>query len=281
MTLKRLALVVTVALVASSGALAQDDEFHILVTNDDGIASPGIQLLAAALRDVGTVHVVAPCNQASGSSMAVNLGFDVTVREVDEEGVTGTCAETTPASTVMLALNALAPEGGFDLVVSGINAGANIGYASHMSGTVGAAMMGALYEVPAVAASLGGRNRDFTYPAAFVAEFVREMKTKPAAPGVVFNVNIPNADASQITGVTVAPMGGITYTFGYEESEGEAGTRQFRSQIGLADSAPAGSDTEAFMAGQITIAPLLFDWTAHSVLENLREWNLDHNVDRD
>ena len=169
---KRFALAALIILGTPAFAHAQDDDFHILVTNDDGIASPGIQMLAAALRDVGTVHVVAPCSQASGSSMAVNLGVEIAVREVDEDGVSGTCAETTPASTVMLALNALAPEGGFDLVVSGINAGANIGYASHMSGTVGAAMMGALHEIPAVAASLGGRGRDCKDRCSFTFGFV-------------------------------------------------------------------------------------------------------------
>jgi 5'-nucleotidase len=212
--------------------------------------------------------------------MSVNLGMEIDVREVAEDDVSGTCADTTPASTVMLALTAMAPEGGFDLVVSGINAGANIGYASHMSGTVGAAMMGAVYEIPAVAASLGGRNRDFAYPAAFVAQFVEELRSKPAMPGVVFNVNIPSSDPDQIAGVSVAPMGGISYAFDYEEVESEGETRRFRSLIGMADGAPAGSDTEAFMANYITVTPLVFDWTAHSSLESLQDWNLNHQVDR-
>ncbi|NKB87795.1 MAG: 5'/3'-nucleotidase SurE [Acidobacteria bacterium] len=280
MTLRR-SLLSILALAAFSPAAAAQDDFHILVTNDDGIESPGIQMLAEALRAVGTVHVVAPCGQRSGASMSVSLGSSIEVRDIDEDGVSGTCADTTPANAVMLAIAAMAPEGGFDLVVSGINAGANIGYASHMSGTVGAAMMGALYEVPAVAASLGGRNRDFAYPAAFVAEFVRELKTKPATPGVVFNVNVPTSDATAIEGITVAPMGGFSYVLGYEEVEGEGAARRFDASISLATEAPAGSDTEAFMGNHITITPLVFDWTAHSLLDGMRAWSLDHEVGRD
>jgi len=130
-------------------ATQADAPYHILVTNDDGIDSPGIQALATALGEVGEVTVVAPCSQQSGTSMSISLDEEFRVRATPA----GNCVDVTPASAVRLGVQALAPESGFDLVVSGINIGANVGEISHMSGTVGAAMMGAYLAIPAVPAS--------------------------------------------------------------------------------------------------------------------------------
>jgi hypothetical protein len=126
-----------------STASAQTDSFHILLTNDDGIESQGIQVLAEKLRAVGEVHLIAPCGERSGSSMSLALRDELQLRPVQRDGNTlGHCVNTTPAGAVLLAITTLAPDTGFDLVVSGINRGANVGNVSHGSGTVGAAMMG-------------------------------------------------------------------------------------------------------------------------------------------
>ncbi len=258
---------------------ADPGPYHILVTNDDGIGSPGIQMLADSLRDVGAVTVVAPCGQMSGSSMSVQLGRDKRLMPVsDENGTWGHCVEATPADAAMIALEGLAPEGGFDLVVSGINAGANTGDLGHMSGTVGAAMMGAYYGVPAVAASLGGQEMDFGYPAAFMARFVERLRQRPPLPGIVLSVNFPAAREDAIAGVAVGRMGGSYIRFGYEEVEPEEGVRVFRPTFTPADAQPPGSDTEAFVGGMISIAPLRFDWTDDAVLDDLASWGLDHRL---
>ncbi len=254
--------------------------YHILVTNDDGIGSPGIQELANALRDVGEVTVVAPCGQMSGSSMSVQLGREKRLVPVGEEGDPwGHCVEATPADAAMIALEALAPEGGFDLVVSGINAGANTGDLGHMSGTVGAAMMGAYYGVPSVAVSLGGQEMDFGYPAAFTARFVQQLRQRLPLPGIVLSVNFPAAREDAIAGVAVGRMGGSYIHFGYEEADSEDGVRVFRPSFTPADSHPPGSDTEAFVGGMISIAPLRFDWTDDEMLRELASWGLDHRLE--
>ena len=256
-----------------------DGPYHILVTNDDGIGSPGIQVLADALRGVGEVTVVAPCGQRSGSSMSVQLGTEKRLTPVGDGGETwGYCVEGTPADAVMLAMEALAPEGGFDLVVSGINAGANVGDLGHMSGTVGAAMMGAFYGVPAVASSLGGREMDFGYAAAFTAHFVDQLRRRPPLAGVVISVNFPAATEDMIAGVAVARMGGSYIRFGYQEVEPEGDVRVFRPSFTPMDSNPPGSDGEAFAAGMITIAPLRFDWTHDELVRELDSWELDHRL---
>lgn len=255
-----------------------DGPYHILVTNDDGIASPGIQELADALRDVGEVTLVAPCGQRSGSSMSVTLGQPKRLRHIrDENRDWGHCVDGTPADAAMIALEGLAPAGGFDLVVSGINAGANVGDLGRMSGTVGAANMGAYYGVPSVAASLGGEEMDFAYAAAFMARFVEELRRRPA-PGVVLSVNFPAATEDAITGVAIGRMGGSYIHFGYEEIEPEEGVRVFRPRFTPAEAHPPGSDTEAFMQGMITIAPLRFDWTDEEMLKELGTWKLDHRL---
>lgn len=265
----------------STSAAAQDASYNILLTNDDGIESPGIQVLADKLRVVGEVHVIAPCGERSGSSMSVALRDSMRLREVQRDGVPlGRCVDTTPAGTVLLAISKLAPSGGFDLVISGINRGANIGTVAHMSGTVGAAMTGALYEIPALAVSLGGPRPDVSYASDFVAQFVSELRGRPATPGVVLSINIPGIPEAEIRGVTFARMGGSQLIIDFEEvAESDAG-RQFQPRISLASSAPAGSDTEAFLNNHITITPLLFDWTAHDLMTSLQEWTLTHEINR-
>ena len=101
-------------------------------------------------------------------------------------------------------------------------------------------------------------------------------------PGIVLAINIPRAAEEEIAGVSVAKMGGIHLRFAYEEIGGESddgsGTRLFRPRIGRETDFPDESDTAAFMRDRITITPLEFDWTAHSVLDQLRGWNLSQLV---
>ena len=211
--------------------------------------------------------------------MSVQLGREKRLMPIsDENGTWGHCVDATPADAAMLALEGLAPEGGFDLVVSGINAGANTGDFGHMSGTVGAAMMGAYYGVPAVAVSLGGQEMDFGYPAAFTARFVEQLRERAPRPGVVLSVNFPVAREDAVAGVAVGRMGGSYVRYGYEEVEPEGEVRVFRPSVTPADTHPPGSDTEAFVGGMITIAPLRFDRTDEDMLRELASWELDHRL---
>jgi 5'-nucleotidase len=178
----------------------------------------------------------------------------------------------------MLAITTLSPEGGFDLVISGINSNANVGAAAHMSGTVGAAMMGAFYGLPAVAASLGGRRESYDYPAQFVAAFVQELKQHPVMPGIVLSVNIPKATEEEIAGVVVAKMGECYLDFAYEELEDEQGERRFRPRITFETDISKQTDTAAYMDAKITVTPLQFDWTAYSAMDQLKGWTLSHEI---
>lgn len=262
-------------------ANAPDDTspYHILVTNDDGIDSPGIQALATALRAVGEVTVVAPCGQQSGTSMSITIDQEFRVRTTPA----GSCVNATPASAVRLAVSELAPESGFDLVVSGINIGANVGEISHMSGTVGAAMMGAYLRMPAVAASRDGSPGGFEHAAGVVARFVAELRRRGPEIGIVYSLNFPVATAAETRGIAARPMGGSYFGIDYEEVAGELGEggdaagseRRFNSVFVPPDPSPAGSDTEAYNDGLVTITPLRFDWTDRATVEALEGWDLD------
>lgn len=269
--------------------------YRILVTNDDGIESPGIQELAAALREVGQVTVVAPCGQQSGTSMSIRLDQEIRLRTYPEpsdaadsadaadRSPVGHCVDATPAGAVLLAVRALAPESGFDLVVSGINRGANIGEVSHMSGTIGAAMMGAYLRIPAVAASQGGRPGGFEHAAGIVARFVAELRRRGPEVGIVYSLNFPAATAEDTRGIAARPMGGTEFGIDYEERveepgaepEGGDGERRFRPVFVAPDPIPAGSDTEAHGEGFVTITPLRFDWTDPPTVSALEGWDLD------
>lgn len=285
---------------AAEAPAAVPDEtspYHILVTNDDGIESPGIQYLAAALRTVGEVTVVAPCGQQSGTSMSIRLDQDIRLRTypepseaADAEGGSGAdrspvghCVDATPAGAVLVAVRALAPESGFDLVVSGINRGANIGEVSHMSGTVGAAMMGAYLRLPAVAASQGGPPGGFEHAAGVVARFVAELRRRGPEVGIVYSLNFPAATAEDTHGIAARPMGGAEFGIDYEElaeepdaaSEGGDAERRFRPVFVAPDPLPAGSDTEAYNEGLVTITPLRLDWTDPPTVAALEGWDLE------
>ena len=245
--------------------------YHILVTNDDGIDSPGIQALATALRAVGEVTVVAPCGQQSGTSMSITIDQEFRVRATPA----GSCVNATPASAVRLAVSELAPESGFDLVVSGINIGANVGEISHMSGTVGAAMMGAYLRMPAVAASQDGSPGAFEHAAGIVARFVAELRRRGPEIGIVYSLNFPVATAAETRGIAARPMGGSYFGIDYEEVDAAEGERRFNSVFVPPDPPPAGSDTEAYNDGLVTITPLRFDWTDRATVEALEGWDLD------
>ena len=263
----------------SAEAPQTDSPYHILVTNDDGIDSPGIQALATALREVGEVTIAAPCDQQSGTSMSISLGEEFRVRDTPA----GNCVEATPASAVRLAVRVLAPESGFDLVVSGINIGANVGEISHMSGTVGAAMMGAYLGIPAVAASQDSGPGEFEHAAGIVARFVSELRRRGPEIGIVYSLNFPAATAAETRGIVARPMGGSYFRIEHEEVTGDPGEevddaeggRRFSALFGPPDAIPAGSDTEAYNDGLVTITPLRFDWTDRPTVDALEGWDLE------
>ena len=181
---------------------------RILITNDDGYQAKGIKILADIMSRFGEVTVIAPKKHQSGMSMAVSLGFKQIAHKDLGEG--WHYVDATPASCVKFGLNTMFLDNFPDVVVSGINHGSNAATASCYSGTLGAAMEGALNGIPAIGVSLDTLHpdADFSGVEKFFGDiFTKLMKEWPAKYGVYYNVNFPDIPADEIKGVRVGVQG--------------------------------------------------------------------------
>ena len=184
----------------------------ILVTNDDGYSAQGIKSLVNILTKYGEVTVVAPKTHQSGTSMAVTLGFrPIAVRDLGETGgARWIYVDATPASSVKFAIDNVYTDGKPDLVVSGINHGANAATAACYSGTLGAAEEASLNGIPAIGVSLDNIRKDADFSgveALFPSLFERIMASGAFGVGTYFNVNFPDLPVAEIKGVRLAHMG--------------------------------------------------------------------------
>ena len=181
---------------------------RILITNDDGYQAKGIKVLAEIMKQFGEVTVIAPKHHQSGMSMAVSLGFKQIAHKDLGDG--WHYVDATPARCVKFGLNTMFLDNFPDVVVSGINHGSNAATASCYSGTLGAAMEGALNGIPAIGVSLDTLHpdADFSGVAKYFGEiFCKLMKDWPEKHGVYYNVNFPNIPAEDIKGVRVGVQG--------------------------------------------------------------------------
>jgi len=247
---------------------------RILITNDDGVLSPGLSALAAAVADLGTVAVVAPESPQSAAGHGITLKEPLTVRQVRLEGpkVQMACSvDGRPADCVRLAIRELIdppPE----IVLSGINAGANVGINIFYSGTVAAAAEAAMLRTPAVAFSADIANGDveFDRVACFCRWVLDGLLKEGLGAGQLVNVNVPALGPGRPRGVRVAPQstaGLVDVYHRQEEIEGRqtyqlGGDYRFAAQ-------PSGSDALLLAEGYITVTPLDVDMTNHSLLDRL------------
>jgi len=235
----------------------------ILATNDDGVYSPGLGTLAKAVEDLGDVYVVAPDREQSAVSHSVTLHRPMLVEEVKERvyAVNGT-----PTDCVLLAATKLLPEKPA-LVISGINKGGNLGEDILYSGTVSAAMEGALMGIPSVAFSMVAReNFLFNTTVAFIRNLCGKILDEGLPEGNYLNVNFPNVDPEEIKGVRTTVQGRRTYVGSVLERIDPRGKKYYW----------LGGETEnwheheradhtAVRDGYISVTPLKLDITAHDL----------------
>src|SRR5271154_6086127 len=164
---------------------------HILITNDDGIHAAGLRALVEAMQFIAQITVVAPSQERSASAQSLTLRQPIYCDQIAENEYS---VEGTPADAVILAFHTLLKEKP-DLVISGINRGGNMGENVYYSGTVGAAMEGAINRVPAIAVSVAYRGKEFDFkPAAQFARILAPLiLTEGLPPGILLNVNVPQA----------------------------------------------------------------------------------------
>ncbi len=249
---------------------------HILVTNDDGVAAPGLLALAQAMRSLGQVTVVAPDHNWSASGHVKTLERPLRVKETRlEDGTPALASDGAPSDCVALALLGLLPQP-VDLVVSGINPSENVGHDVTYSGTVTAAMEAVIGGVPGVAVSLyGGEGQrgvlDYGPAARVARRLIEKMLARGFPAGVFLNVNVPyRADVEQRQ-VMFTRQGLRVYRDQLDARKDPRG----RPYYWIGGEAPTGVDEDgtdigALMQGCVSVTPLHLDLTAYPVLEDLR-----------
>jgi len=248
---------------------------RILATNDDGIMAPGLVAMRQALEPLGEVTVVAPMFAQSAVGHAISVNEPVIAHRMDlGDGRMGFAIEGSPADCVKLAILELMPERA-DLVVSGINLGANAGVNVLYSGTVAAAIEAGFWGVPAIAVSLEAADVvDFKQAAEIALSLIRQLLDHGLKDRPVLNVNIPDLSAGPPVGVRVAPQSLKGWRERWDRRQDPRG-RTYYWIYGDADIEEDGveSDVAALAERYVTVTPLRFDMTAHERLAALR--NLD------
>lgn len=246
---------------------------NILVTNDDGILAPGIGLLGEAATAVGSVTVIAPDREQSGTSHSLTLHRPLRpVRRPDGAFQ----VDGTPTDCVMLAIQALMPERP-DLVVSGVNHGPNMGEDVLYSGTVSAAMEAVILGVPGVAISFAGHSVDtmLTYRDLLGTLLQRIAAVKEFPKATLLNVNLPPVPAAQVKGVRVTRLGSRFFSQSLTQMKDPWGREIFWIGGGTITWTSEGdADHVAIADGYISVTPLHMDLTDYQLLESVRAWEL-------
>ncbi|MEL0630366.1 5'/3'-nucleotidase SurE [Psychromonas aquatilis] len=242
----------------------------ILVSNDDGVLAPGLSILEQYLSQIPQVKtlVVAPERNHSGASNSLTLEQPLR-KNIMSNGYIS--VNGTPTDCVHLALNKLCkstPE----LVVSGINEGANMGDDVLYSGTVAAAMEGRFLGLPAVAVSLAG-DKHYESAARYAAQIVEKLLSSPLPHHQVININVPDLPFEQIKGIKVTRLGKRHQAEMVEQSVDPRGREIFWvGPPGKLDDASEGTDFNAIEQGYVSMTPIKVDLTATAQLPILEQW---------
>ena len=251
----------------------------IILTNDDGIYSPGILELKKALASFGSVTVVAPDVQKSGVGHSITFSHPLRVRDVYANGdFIGYGIDGSPADCVKLAVREIVKEKS-QLLVSGINIGANVGINVLYSGTVAAAIEGALLGIPSVAVSLeiSESTPDVKGAAETAKDIIALIMKKELPRGTLLNVNIPNIAKDKIKGVKITKQFSGDFEEHYEKRTDPRGIAYYwLAGTGWPKIDVIGTDMHALKDGYISITPLRYNLTDQSFLAEVDSW--DWNV---
>ena len=243
----------------------------ILLTNDDGIRAVGLRALYAALVEAGhRVHVAAPMTEQSAVGHSVTLFSPLRVREVEEPGFSGLGISGTPADCVKLALSHLLPKRP-DMIVSGINAGANVGVDVLYSGTVSAATEGALAGIPAMAVSVDDYHpEELSAQAGYAVGMLEGGFWSSFPKQCVLNVNFPAGSLADAKGLRVCRQTSCTYRDWYDERNDPRGNPYYwLCGVIPPESVEPGTDRDSLSRGYITVTPLTFDLTHAEYMKTL------------
>ena len=246
---------------------------RILLTNDDGIDAPGIEALKDGLKGRYELAVAAPADERSATSHSISLGKDLRVREYVKDGIAHYAVYGTPVDCVKFALSEIE---GFkaDLVLSGINQGANTGVSVYYSGTISAAREAMINRVPAMAISLCSReSRDFRGAMQITQRLTESFFKACFPPDVLLSVNVPALPPEKIAGVKITKQAASRFIeeFIYRSASGAEKVYRLAGEIEV-DETDGTSDEEAVLEKYISVTPLRIDLTDHKTLGVLENW---------
>ena len=246
---------------------------NILISNDDGYQAPGIAALATALAEIATIHVVAPDRDRSGASNSLTLDNPIRAKQGDNGFI---CVDGTPTDCVHLAITGLLDVEP-DMVVAGINAGANLGDDVLYSGTVAAAMEGRFLGFPAIAVSLATEGTAHYETAARVTvELVKRVRSGALPADTILNVNVPDVPWKKLQGMQATRLG--------HRHKSEPVIKEFDPRgrpvywvgpAGTEQDAGPGTDFHAVRSDFVSITPLDVDLTRYDAIDGLASWLTD------
>ena len=243
---------------------------HLLLSNDDGIHSLGLKLLADALSQMGKTTVVAPNRNRSAASNSLTLDRPIRAQKMSDNWYS---VDGTPTDCVHLGITGLIDEEP-NIVVSGINAGANLGDDVIYSGTVAAAMEGRFLGLPAVAISITSFHPSYLEDAARVSyELISKLTSTQLPNDVIININIPDLPKEELKGIQTTRLGNRHKAEPVIQSEDPRGKPIY--WVGAAgpeqDSGP-GTDFHAIKNGYISVSPMHLDLTHYKAMQEVADW---------
>lgn len=250
----------------------------ILITNDDGVLAKGIQSLIEVFKKDYDITVVAPDRERSAIGHSLTFFYPLRVQKLEySENLKIYSSDGTPSDCVLLGIYDLMEEKP-DMIVSGINHGANMGQDITYSGTVSAAMEGTIHKIPSIAASLAAfENLDFIYAAKFVKKLVDSVIDKKLPQHSFLNINIPNVPENEIKGYSITKQGVSVYDQKLLKRMDPRGIEYYWLSgdypSGLID---PGTDFEAVYKNKmVSITPIHLDMTDFKLLDELKNWKID------
>jgi 5'-nucleotidase len=247
----------------------------LLLTNDDGIQAEGLHILAKELVKDFEVVIAAPSSERSACGHSITIDRALIIKEVEMNGFQckAYSIDGTPADCVRVALDKLSKEK-FDMVISGINKGVNLGTDVIYSGTVSAAIEAAVYKIPSIAISseINKDKHNYELAAKTVSEIISKAVHNLLEKDIVLNINVPLVNEEEIKGIKVCKIGSRTYTNTYIEKIDEHGNKSYEILGKVNESDEKEVDVHFFKEGFITLTPLHYDLTNFKILQEVEKW---------
>jgi 5'-nucleotidase len=248
---------------------------RILITNDDGVEAEGIKALVKEFEVDNEVFVVAPDQQRSAAGHSITISRPIIVSEVKLDNIKSKAfsIDGTPADCVRIGAGILLKEK-FDVVLSGINCGTNLGSDVIYSGTVSAAIEGSIYKIPSFAVSMeaSGGEKEYKIAAKYAREIIFLALDNNIGSEVILNINVPSLPEIEIKGISVSSLGNRIYDNSYIKILYDNGGIGYKINGSLVDNDIEDTDVYNFNRGYVTVTPLHYDLTNFKLLKKVDLW---------